>query len=132
MGIDAVVVPTGVTEDGAVVIPKDAYRVGWYRFGPAPGADEGSAVIVGHVDSKTQGRGALFTLVGIDVGDVVTVTNARGERLKYRVVAREVLEKKGLPVAELFARSGPGSPDGHHLRRPLPRWTRVATRTTWS
>ncbi len=76
MGIDAVVVPTGVTEDGAVVIPKDAYRVGWYRFGPAPGADAGSAVIVGHVDSKTQGRGALFSLVGIDVGDVVTVTNA--------------------------------------------------------
>ena len=37
-------------------LPEDVDRVGWYRFGPAPGAD-GSAVLAGHVDDAEQGLG---------------------------------------------------------------------------
>lgn len=111
VGIDAAVDPTGVLPDGTVVIPRDAYRVGWYRYGPAPGSRGGSAVLVGHVDSRTQGPGALYSLRNVQVGDrvVVTVDERAGQRrdIAYRVVARELMEKQRLPFAELFARSGP-------------------------
>lgn len=110
VGIDAAVDPTGVEPDGAVVIPRDAYRVGWYQFGSAPGSTHGSAVLVGHVDSRTQGRGALYPLRGVKVGDqvTVTVTGRSGEPrdLVYRVVARQSIAKQRVPFAELFARTG--------------------------
>lgn len=110
VGIDAAVDATGVQPDGTVVIPVDAYRVGWYRFGVAPGSTHGSAVLVGHVDSRTQGRGALYPLRGVQVGDrvVVTVTDrdGPGRDLVYRVVARQSIAKQRVPFAELFARNG--------------------------
>ncbi len=106
VGIDARVDPTGVNPDGVAVVPKDAYRVGWYKFGPSPGSLEGSAVIVGHVDSKTQGRGALYPLRGVRVGDLITVGLDQGNDVVYRVVARESISKKRLPVSELFSRDG--------------------------
>lgn len=102
----ATVLPVGVTADGAMRIPRDARRVGWYRFGPAPGAPEGSAVLAGHVDSRAQGRGVFFRLATIEVGDTVRVTQAGGEVLAYRVVARESIRKQRLPADELFARDG--------------------------
>lgn len=107
LDVRASVQPVGVGADGAMVIPKDARRVGWYRFGPAPGHLEGSAVLAGHVDSRTQGQGVFFRLAAIEVGDVILLTQAGGAKLTYRVVARESLEKERLPTEELFARDGP-------------------------
>lgn len=106
LGVRATVLPVGVTADGAMRIPRDARRVGWYRFGSAPGAPEGSAVIAGHVDSRVQGRGVFFPLARARVGDAVRVTQAGGEVLLYRVVARESIHKRRLPADELFARDG--------------------------
>ena len=106
LGVRATVQPVGVTADGAMRIPRDARRVGWYRFGPAPGAPEGSAVLAGHVDSRAQGRGVFFRLATVEVGDTVRVTQAGGEVLGYRVVARESIRKQRLPADELFARDG--------------------------
>ena len=42
LGVDAPVIPAGVDEEGVMEIPKDVGEVGWYRFGPAPGAAAGS------------------------------------------------------------------------------------------
>jgi len=106
LGVRAKVQPVGVTADSAMQIPRDARRVGWYRFGPAPGAPEGSAVLAGHVDSREQGRGVFFRLATVAVGDIVRVTQAGGEVLGYRVVARESFRKRRLPADELFARDG--------------------------
>ncbi|MEZ5116813.1 MAG: class F sortase [Candidatus Nanopelagicales bacterium] len=106
LGVTAEVVPVGVTPDGQVRVPDDVARVGWYRFGPTPGASRGSTVLVGHRDGLGQGEGALYGLGGADVGDRVLVTRSDGRVVRYRVVAREALDKAGLPVRELFARSG--------------------------
>lgn len=107
LGIDAAVDPVGVRADRTVDIPDDAYRVGWYRFGSVPGEKRGSAVVVGHVDSRTQGRGALYPLRAVALGARITVAMADGQRLAYRVVSRELIGKRGLPATELFARTGP-------------------------
>jgi sortase (surface protein transpeptidase) len=80
--------------------------VGWYRFGPAPGTD-GSAVIAGHVDSRTQGLGALAPLREAAPGDEVRVTDAAGGTTRWRVVSRELISKQALPTDEIFRRDGP-------------------------
>ena len=58
-GIDAPLDPVGVEPEGEMTLPRDVDRVGWYRFGPAPGAAEGTVVLAGHVDDVDQGLGAL-------------------------------------------------------------------------
>jgi sortase (surface protein transpeptidase) len=105
VGVDATIVPVGVDGRGFMVIPDEVRKVGWYRFGPAPGDPAGAAVIAGHVDTKEQGAGALFPLRGIDVGDRITVTVAARD-LQFRVAAKQTIVKRRLPVEELFARDG--------------------------
>ena len=106
LGVDTRVDPVGVEPDGSMTIPADVDRVGWYRFGPVPGAD-GSAVIAGHVDDAEQGLGALVPLRTADVGDEVLVTDAEGSTTRWRVVARDVIRKQVLPLDQLFRREGP-------------------------
>ncbi|WP_409332770.1 class F sortase [Trujillonella humicola] len=106
LGVDAPLDPVGVADDGQMELPADVSRVGWYRFGPAPGAP-GSAVLAGHVDDAEQGLGALAPLREADVGDQVLVTDATGSATSWRVVAREVITKQELPLDQLFARGGP-------------------------
>jgi hypothetical protein len=105
VGVDATIEPVGVDGRGFMVIPDEVRKVGWYRFGPAPGDPAGAAVIAGHVDTKEQGAGALFPLRGIDVGERITVTVA-GRDLQFRVVGKQTIVKRRLPVEELFARDG--------------------------
>jgi sortase (surface protein transpeptidase) len=87
-------------------LPGDVDRVGWYRFGPAPG-QEGSAVIAGHVDDAEQGLGELAAIRAAEPGDEVLVTDAAGDATRWRVVARDVIRKRALPLDELFRREGP-------------------------
>jgi hypothetical protein len=105
--INAAVAPTGVLADGQVDVPKDAKAVGWYEYGVRPGWPVGSSVIVGHVDSRTQGRGAMYPLKGVQVGDPVSVVREDGSRLEYRIVSRESIDKGVLPTGELFSINGP-------------------------
>jgi sortase (surface protein transpeptidase) len=106
LGVDTEVVPVGVEPDGQMTIPADVDRVGWYRFGPAPGVD-GSAVIAGHVDDREQGLGAMAPLRDAAVGDEVVVTDAAGTGTAWRVVSRALIQKQVLPLDQLFTRDGP-------------------------
>lgn len=98
---------SGVAADGAMALPSDARRVGWYRFGPWPGSGEGSVVLAAHVDSTTQGRGAFYRLREVRRGDVVRVALDGGRTAAYEVVALQRLAKRSLPLDELFRRDGP-------------------------
>ena len=106
LGVDTAVDPVGVEPDGQMTIPAEVDRVGWYRFGPAPGAP-GSAVIAGHVDDREQGLGAMAPLREAEVGTEVVVTDAAGTVQRWRVVSRELIQKQVLPLDRLFARDGP-------------------------
>ena len=106
-GIDAPVDPVGVTRDGLMQLPDDVHRVGWYRFGPAPGQPEGTAVLAGHVDAWDQGLGALGRLRGVAPGQAVEVDDSAGAVTRWQVVTRQLVVKEALPLAELFARAGP-------------------------
>jgi Sortase domain len=106
IGVSARIDPMGVEPDSSMALPEDVKVVGWYRFGPAPGADQGAAVLAGHVDDQSQGRGAMFRLRELGVGALVSVTGADAGTVGYRVVAKETIVKKRLPTERLFARDG--------------------------
>ena len=106
LGVDAPIDALGVQPDGQMALPADVDRVGWYRFGPAPG-DGGSAVVAGHVDDREQGLGALSPLRAAAVGDEVQVADDAGTTTRWRVVSRELISKQVLPLDRLFARDGP-------------------------
>lgn len=106
LGVEAPVVDVGLEDNGSMEIPHDIATVGWYELGVAPGATAGTAVIAGHVDSREQGRGALWDLRTMDVDDVVEVEHADGSVSEWRVVARRSYPKEELPIGDIFTRFG--------------------------
>lgn len=106
LSVDATVVPVGVDTRGDLAIPEDVDTVGWYRFGPAPGAASGSVVLAGHVDSATQGVGAMRAMWSAAPGMTVTVSSGDGAPVRYRVVSREIFVKGQVPLASLFSTGG--------------------------
>jgi len=106
LGVDATIKAVGVQPDGAMVIPAAPTSVGWYRYGSAPGDPAGNTVIAGHVATAQAGPGALAPLRGAKPGMLVTVATADGMKHRYKVVGRELIVKKALPVDEIFAREG--------------------------
>jgi hypothetical protein len=106
LGVDSSIVPIGVDDKGQLDIPVDVQTIGWYRFGPAPGAAQGSAVLTGHVDDYRQGAGALANLGSLRPGDTVTVTDDTGVPRTFSVLSREEWHKSEVPLDRLFDRSG--------------------------
>ncbi len=105
-GISAPVVPVGVDASGGAAIPERVDTVGWYKFGPQPGANEGSIVLVGHVDSAQQGQGAFFRLHTVRAGAIVSVIGTNRHVFRYRVIGRQEYPKTSVPLAALFTRTG--------------------------
>ncbi len=106
VGLDARIRPVGVTGAGDMAVPSDPAVAGWYRFGPAPGSNRGSSVLVGHVDGDTGDLGEFASLYEVRPGDPVEVRRAGAEPARYRVTARSTVPKDSLPPSA-FRRSGP-------------------------
>ncbi|HET6770232.1 MAG TPA: class F sortase [Actinomycetota bacterium] len=105
LGVDASIVPVGVEPHGGMEVPEDVRTAGWYRFGPLPGA-QGSAMVIGHVDSRVQGPGVFFGLSKLRLGERIGVQLADGPTQYFVAVARRFFAKDELPQ-DLFARDGP-------------------------
>ena len=108
LGIDAPVVAIGVAgRRREVQVPPGGRQVGWYRFGPVPGAARGVAVLTAHVDTALAGPGVFFDLADLQPGDPVAVRDDAGGVHRYVVVGREQVGKADLPVDALFRSEGP-------------------------
>nr|WP_275588443.1 class F sortase [Microlunatus panaciterrae] len=105
IGLDVDVTPVGVSADGQLSLPERPDRVGWYRYGPRPGSDQGSAVLAGHLDSRRYGIGPLAAVGRIDAGDVVLVTTGR-KTLRFGVEEVLRVPKRTLDLDRLFTREG--------------------------
>ena len=106
--VDTRIVPVGMDASRAVEVPDDISIVGWYApTGVEPGSDRGSAVLVAHRDGDVGGAGVFYDLGRLEPGDRVVVTDADGRRLRYEVVSREYIDRRRLPVDELFGATGP-------------------------
>ena len=91
----------GRAPDGTVEVPgPDRWEVpGWYELGPRPG-DRGSAVILGHVDSK-RGPAVFFRLRELRRGDEIEVTRADGSSVRFVVLRTEQYDKQR-PTDEVY------------------------------
>ncbi len=103
--VTAPVDPVGTDPSGGMVVPEQVRTVGWWAPGVLPGGATGSAVIAGHVDSRTQGVGVLSILPQLTEGEPVLVRDASGRTAAFRVAARREYGKYDLP-REVFRRDG--------------------------
>ena len=86
-------------------VPKNPQRAGWYRFGPAPG-QTGSAVILGHRDSKT-GPAVFYRLGSLRAGNSITATMADGVVAHFEVVRVVTYPNAKFPARKVYSSKGP-------------------------
>jgi len=99
IAVNAPVQGVGTTPDGLMEVPKSYGIVGWYNKGVMPG-QKGPAVLAGHY---TGGYGGVFDkLADLKDGDLITVTNGKGESFTYKVTKKVEYEKDKVPMADLF------------------------------
>jgi LPXTG-site transpeptidase (sortase) family protein len=84
IGVDAAIVPIGLTPDGAMGVPENPADVAWYAPGPYPG-ESGNAVIAGHYGWKDGGPAAFDDLHDLIAGDRIFVEDAEGITLTFVV-----------------------------------------------
>ena len=104
--IDMPVVQVGVSPDGAMEIPEPFDEAGWYRFGPAPGAAAGTAVLAAHVDTTSE-NAPFSQLKTVVPGTLVQVQREGAPALTYRVTGVELMAKDAFDGASIFRRDGP-------------------------
>jgi hypothetical protein len=90
----------GRAPDGTVEEPARWAVAGWYAPGTRPG-DPGSAVILGHVDSKG-GPAVFFRLRELRRGDAVTIRRADGSSVRFVVQRTEQYPKDRFPTDEVY------------------------------
>jgi len=100
IGVKAPIVKLGLNRNGTLQVPKTTTVAGWYTGSPAPGAT-GSAVIAGHVDSRT-GPGIFFWLKKIRVGERIYVRRADGTLAVFTVTAVRIYTKSSFPTAMVY------------------------------
>jgi hypothetical protein len=90
----------GLTKSGALQVPDTTTVAGWFTGGPRPGAT-GSAVIAGHVDSKT-GPGIFFWLRALKPGDKIYVGRADGTMAVFAVTRVHQYAKDKFPTDAVY------------------------------
>lgn len=103
--VDATVEGADVGTDGELLVPALASRVVWYQAGSVPSAP-GTAVLAGHVDYNGV-EGAFAQLSRLGPGDTIEITDLGGKTSGFQVVARQLVRKDQLAVAELTHAQGP-------------------------
>lgn len=111
IGVNAPLVVLGVDGGGRLAVPPldHADAAGWYGEGPTPG-EPGSAVIVGHLDTRT--GPAVFARLGeLRSGDSVGVARGDGTVAVFAVERLEQAPKNRFPADRVY-----GSTGGRRLR----------------
>lgn len=106
IGVRMPLAPVALDRRGDMELPPSPKVAGWYRYGPAPGADSGAVVLAAHVDTPREGVGPLAALEELKPGSSVVVRSGTQRRL-YRITSVTRLDKGTLDLASLFARDGP-------------------------
>ena len=100
IGVQTSLIHLGLMADGTLQVPQSTAVAGWYTGSPRPGA-VGSAVIAGHIDSRT-GPGIFFRLSSLRPGDRVYVRRADGTLAVFRVTAVRQFPKDSFPTSAVY------------------------------
>lgn len=112
--IEAPIEPVGLDNEGRVDTIPNALTVGWYKFGPSPGA-QGNAILDGHRDWKGE-LGSLRSIERLKPGEAVIIAYKDGSQQTFNVetnntysldeVPESVMELKGEARVTLITCSG--------------------------
>jgi sortase (surface protein transpeptidase) len=100
IGVSSSLIRLGRAADGTIEVPKPFGVAGWYASGTRPG-DPGSAVILGHVDSK-RGPAVFFRLRELRKGDEIAVGRADGSTVRFAVERVAQYDKQRFPTDEVY------------------------------
>ena len=100
IGVSSSLETLGIGAGGVVEVPKNPDRPGWLDRSPAPG-QQGPAVIIGHLDSKT-GPAVFLKLRQLKVGDPVLVTRHDGTKVSFTVDGVRSFEKARFPTEATY------------------------------
>jgi hypothetical protein len=103
LDLRARVVPVGRASDGSIAVPVQdpVDTAGWYEYGASPG-QPGTAVIVGHVDTKTEA--AVFAhLDQLATGDRIEITGPGARKATFVVDSLQRTPKTAFPADAVFA-----------------------------
>ncbi len=104
IGVVSVVDRVGLAQDGAIAVPQPGPgydHAAWFTGSPLPG-QLGPSVIVGHVDSVSNGRSVFFRLGALRPRDRIDVTLADGVTASFTVRAVRSYAKQDFPTATVY------------------------------
>jgi LPXTG-site transpeptidase (sortase) family protein len=109
----------GLQDKNTIQIPDDISKVGWYKYGAAPGSQGGSTVIVGHRDGSGPEPGAFYSLNRIKVGDSIEIHHSnyikktyivkkilKIDKIKFYTIANKIFSLSGKPKLNLISCAG--------------------------
>ncbi|MCZ1006690.1 class F sortase [Streptomyces lydicus] len=104
--VSAPLMPLGLDKDGWIEgPPADAPRLaGWYAHAPTPG-ENGTAVIVGHVDTRG-GPAVFYGLGALEKGRTIRVTREDGRTAVFEVYGIQVFDKRKFPARKVYGPTG--------------------------
>ena len=93
----------GLDPSGAIEAPSGARydEAAWYRHSPMPGS-LGPSIILGHVDSASNGPSVFFRLGELVRGDRISVTRADGSIARFTVQTIARYPKEDFPTERVY------------------------------
>ncbi|MEU8995117.1 class F sortase [Streptomyces caniferus] len=106
LDVSAPLMPLGLGKDGWIEAPPadDPRLAGWYEGAPTPG-ENGTAVIVGHVDSLS-GPAVFYGLGALEKGRTIRVTRRDGRTAVFEVYGIQVFDKRKFPAKKVYGATG--------------------------
>jgi hypothetical protein len=102
IGVNAPFTKLSIGSDGRLQPPpeNDVNLAGWYGDGPTPG-ERGSAIVAGHVDTKT-GPAVFYLLSVLKAGQGVAITRADTSVAHFTIDSVEVFAKNDFPDQRVY------------------------------
>lgn len=104
IGVRSPLQQVGLTDERTMQVPAPGPHydeAAWYKHSVGPGSP-GAAIIVGHVDSATQGPSVFFDLAHLRAGDEILVARADGLTARFRVDTVGRYPKADFPTSLVY------------------------------
>jgi sortase (surface protein transpeptidase) len=100
LGVNARVLPVGLTNSKAIGTPSNVYDTAWYDATSLPG-QPGATLIDGHVSSWTT-HGVFYNLKSLVPGDKIEIQTGNGDKYIYQVIKTQIYDTANIDVNSLL------------------------------
>lgn len=105
-GVKSRVMSVGVTNTGAMAVPKNIYDTAWFDQSAKPG-QKGAMLINGHVSSWTA-NGVFYNIKKLVADDIIQIQRGDGTIFSYKVVKSQVFDANSVDMKSAVTPVIPG------------------------